>query len=59
MIDFDPMKRAKYLQLPGALLCGCGAARADDYPAKSVHLTGPLAAGGAVGGWGFCVGRPA
>jgi tripartite-type tricarboxylate transporter receptor subunit TctC len=43
------MKRAKTLLLTCALLCGLGAARADDYPSKSLRLIVPFAAGGAVG----------
>jgi tripartite-type tricarboxylate transporter receptor subunit TctC len=43
------MKRAKTLVLACALLCGSGAARADDYPSKSLRLIVPFAAGGAVG----------
>ena len=43
------MKRAKTLLLACVLLCGSGAARADDYPSKSLRLIVPFAAGGAVG----------
>ncbi len=43
------MKRAKPLVLAFALLCGLSAARADDYPSKSLRLIVPFAAGGAVG----------
>src|SRR4051794_12125059 len=43
------MKRAKTPVLACALLCGPGAARADDYPSKSLRLIVPFAAGGAVG----------
>src|SRR5258708_31212030 len=43
------MKRAKTLLLACALLCGLGAATADDYPSKSLRLIVPFAAGGAVG----------
>jgi tripartite-type tricarboxylate transporter receptor subunit TctC len=43
------MKRAKTLLLTCALLSGLGAARADDYPSKSLRLIVPFAAGGAVG----------
>ena len=43
------MNRAKALLLACALLCGLGAARADDYPSKSLRLIVPFAAGGAVG----------
>jgi tripartite-type tricarboxylate transporter receptor subunit TctC len=49
MIDFTSMKRAKTLLLACALLCGLGAARAEDYPSKSLRLIVPFAAGGAVG----------
>src|SRR6476619_7630962 len=43
------MNRAKDLLLACAPLCGLSAARADDYPSKSVRLIVPFAAGGAVG----------
>jgi len=49
VIDFALMKPAKTLLLACALVCGSGAARADDYPSKSLRLIVPFAAGGAVG----------